>query len=239
MAKRLITQARGAGGPRYLAPSHNYFGAIKLAKASQKLIRGEVMDIVNSVGHSAPLMLVQYENGDVGLMPAALGIRKGEVVFAGPGAPIQPGCVHRLGDVPTGFPVYNIEHTPFDGGKLIRTSGIAAQVVGREGGKVMIKLPSKKIAAFHPNCRAVVGIIAGGGRVEKPWVKGGKHHIARRARGKIHPTVSGVAKNAIDHPFGGSHRRSLGISTTTRRGTPPGRKVGLLWARKTGRGGKK
>jgi len=236
MGKRLITQARGAGGPRYLAPSHRYFGAIKYAKPAENLVRGEVMDIVNSVGHSAPLMVVKYENDRVSLLPAPLGIKKGETVFAGPGAPILPGSVLKLGDIPTGFPVYNIEHTPFDGGKLIRSSGIAAQIVGKEGGKVLIKLPSKKTVSFNPNCRATVGVISGGGRVEKPWVKGGKHHIARRARGKLHPTVSGVAKNSVDHPFGGSHRRSLGISTTTKRGTPPGRKVGLLWAKKTGRG---
>lgn len=236
MAKRLTTQARGAGGPRYLSPSHRYFGAIKLAKPSVKLLRGEVMDLVNSIGHSAPLMIVKYENSDVGLVPAALGVRKGETVFAGPGAPMQPGCVQKLGDVPTGFPVYNIEHVPFDGGKLIRTSGTAAQIVSKEGGKVFVKMPSKQIVAFNPNCRAIIGVIAGGGRVEKPWVKGGKHNIARRARNKLHPHVSGVAKNAIDHPFGGSHRRSLGIPTTTRRGTPPGRKIGLLWPKKTGRG---
>ncbi|MEM4247659.1 MAG: 50S ribosomal protein L2 [Candidatus Nanoarchaeia archaeon] len=239
MAKRLITQARGAGGPRYLAPSHRYFGAIKLAKPSAKLLRGEVMDIVNSVGHSAPLMIIKYENDEVGLLPAALGIRKGDTVFSGPGAPMQPGCVQKLGDIPTGYPVYNIEHVPFDGGRLIRTSGAAAQIVGKEGGQVFVKMPSKKVVAFNPDCRAIVGIVAGGGRVEKPWVKGGKHNIARRARNKLHPRVSGVAKNAIDHPFGGTHRRSLGIPMATRKGTPPGRKIGLLWPKKTGRGGKK
>jgi len=236
MGKRGITQARGAGGPRYRAPSWRYFGAIAFAKPANKLVYGEVIDIVNSVGHSAPLMIVKYENNETALLPAALGLRVGDKVHAGAGAPLLPGNVMKLVQVPTGYPVYNVERIPENGGELIRTSGLAAQVVAKEGTKVILKLPSKKTISLDPNCRAVVGVIAGGGRTEKPWVKGGKHGWARWARNKLHPIVSGVAKNSVDHKFGGTHRRSLGVHTSTRRiGMSAGRKVGLLWPKHTGR----
>ena len=236
MGKRGITQARGAGGPRYRSPSWRYFGAIAYAKPTEALVSGEVIDIVNSVGHSAPLMIIKYENGDTALLPAALGIKVGDRVFAGAGAPLLPGNVLKLAQVPTGYPVYNVERIPENGGELIRTSGLAAQVVAKEAGKVILKLPSKATISLDLNCRAIIGVIAGGGRTEKPWVKGGKHGAARAAKNKLHPIVSGVAKNAVDHKFGGTHRRSLGVHTTTRHGTPPGRKVGLLWPKRTGRG---
>jgi large subunit ribosomal protein L2 len=131
----------------------------------------------------------------------------------------------------------NVERIPHNGPELVRTSGSSATVVGKESGKVLVRLPSKNTILLDPRCRATVGIIAGGGRTEKPWVKAGKKWLALHARGgKVFPKVSGVAQNSVDHPFGGSHRRSLGVQTTTRRwGIPPGRKVGLLAARRTGR----
>ena len=199
------------------------------------MLKGEVIDILHSVGHDAPLMHVKYSDGGEALLPAALGLRKGDFVFAGDDSPKLPGCIRKLNDIPSGYPIYCVEKIPFNGPEFVRTSGIAARIVGKEGGNILIKMPSKRLVAFNPECRAVIGIVAGGGRTEKPWVKGGKHNIARAARNKLHPITSGVAKNSVDHPFGGTHRRSLGIPTTTRRGTPPGRKVGQLWPRRTGK----
>ncbi|MBD3263088.1 50S ribosomal protein L2, partial [Candidatus Woesearchaeota archaeon] len=109
-------------------------------------------------------------------------------------------------------------------------------VIGREEGKVVVRLPSKRVVSFNPDCRATIGIISGGGRRDKPFVKGGKKHIALKARGKLHPKVSGVAMNAKDHPYGGTHRRTKGRPSTTSRHVPPGRKVGLISAKKTGKG---
>jgi len=236
MGKRITSQARGKGGPKYRAPSHNYFGKIVYAGFPNKPIRGEVIDIVNSVGHSAPLMFVEYENGESALLPAPLGIKVGEQVWTGEKAPPKIGCVLKIKDIPTGTNIYNIELRPFDGGKLIRSSGCAAQIVGEESGKILVRLPSNKLIKLNPNCRATIGVIAGGGRIEKPFVKGGKRHIALRARGKLHPIVSGVAKNAVDHPHGGTHRRVKGGPSTVSRNAPPGAKVGLIAPKKTGRG---
>ena len=236
MGTPIIQQRRGKGSPTYRAPSHRYFGEIKYVPYKGKAIRGEVLDIVNSVGHSSPLMLIKYEDENLALLPAPMGIRKGEEVWIGDNAKQKIGSTLKLGEISTGTFVYNIERRPFDGGQLVRTSGTAAQIIGREEGKIMLRMPSKRTVGFNPNCRATIGIVAGVGRKEKPFVKGGKRHVALKARGKLHPHVAGVAMNAKDHPFGGTHRRTKGRATTTSRHAPPGRKVGLIAAKKTGRG---
>ncbi|MEM2874045.1 MAG: 50S ribosomal protein L2 [Candidatus Nanoarchaeia archaeon] len=238
MGKRLIMQARGKGGPRYRAKSHRWLGTIEYPAPAKELLKGEVIEIANSSGHSAPLMIVKYENGDTALLPAPLGIKVGAVVYAGAGAPIEIGNIIPISEIPSGYPINSIERIPYNGPELVRTSGSAATIVGKEAGKVLVRLPSKQTLLLDPRCRATIGVIAGGGRPEKPWVKAGKKFIALRAKGgRIFPRVAGVAMNAVDHPFGGTHRRTKGRPTTTRKwGIPPGRKVGLLGARKTGRG---
>jgi len=237
MGKRLQTQARGKGGPRYRVNSHRFYGKISYPKA-QNLLRGEVLDLIDCPGHSAPLMHVRYENGETVLLPAPVGIKVNDFVWSGEGSGLGLGCTLPLKDIPSGYPVYAIERIPNNGPEFIRAAGSAAVVVGKEKDKVIVRLPSKKEYLFDGRCRATIGVVAGGGRKEKPWVKAGKKAIALAAvGGRIFPRVSGVARNAVDHPFGGTHRRTKGRPTTTRRiGTPPGRKVGLLSARKTGRG---
>ena len=237
MGKRLITQARGAGGPRYRASSHKWFGTITYPAPSSAAIRGEVLDIVHSAGHTAPLAVIRYEDGDEILISAPIGLQKNEIVWSGPGSPASLGCIVPIGEIPSGYPLCNLERIPHNGPELVRTSGSSAVVVGKEGGKVLVRLPSKHTVLLDSRCRATVGVIAGGGRTEKPWVRAGhKYHALHARGGKVFPKVSGVAQNSVDHPFGGSHRRSLGLPTTTRGwGVPPGRKVGLLRARRTGR----
>jgi large subunit ribosomal protein L2 len=233
MGTRIITQNRGKGGPTYTAPSHRYFGQVRYLGAQEKL-RGEVVELVNSVGHSAPLMIVKYEDTQYSLLPAPIGIEKGtEVEFGSKEAKV--GNVLRLGDIPTGSAIYNLEKKPYDGGKLVRSAGSSAFVVGKEGKKVKVKMPSKKLVYFHANCRATIGVVAGGGRSEKPFYKAGNKFKAMKARNKLYPKVCGKAMNACDHPYGGTHRRGRGQPSTISRHAPPGKKVGLIAARRTGK----
>jgi large subunit ribosomal protein L2 len=183
-------------------------------------------------------MIVKYDNNETALLPAPNGIKVRDTVYSGNGAPVKLGCVLPISDIPSGYTIYNLERVPYNGPELVRTAGSAATVVGKEGNMVLVRLPSKKSVLLDPRCRAIVGIAAGAGMTEKPLTKAGKKFLAVRARGgKIFPYTSGVAKNAVDHPFGATHRRTKGRPTTTKGwGIPPGRKVGLLRARKTGRG---
>ena len=236
----MIQQRRGRGTPRYLAPSHRYSGEIGFPMTKDKAIKGEVLDIINSVGHSAPLMIVKYEDEQVNLMPAPMGIKVGQKVSAGKGSPAEVGNVVPLGELSGGIQVCNLESTPFDGGKMVRTSGGAAFVQGLEDKKVGVIMPSKKKKSFHINCRAIVGKISGEGRTVKPMVKAGQKYHAKKAKGKVYPHVRGVAMNATDHPHGGTHSRNAPgggrFSSARRRDMPPGKKVGLISPKKTGRG---
>jgi len=99
----------------------------------------------------------------------------------------------------------------------------------------MVQLPSSKTKRFLPDCRATIGIIAGSGRKEKPFLKAGKRHYAMKAKNKLWPQVSGSSMNSVDHPFGGSSSASKSGPTQASRNAPPGRKVGKIAPKKTGK----
>ena len=240
MGHNLIQQRRGRGGIsiRWNAPSHRYFGEIKYRpyddREKKEIVNGKIVNIVNSVGHSAPLMEVRYETGEKSLLVAPENMHIDQSVVAGSKAEIKNGNVVPLKIVPEGTLVFCLEINPGDGGKLVRCAGAFAKVVSRTEKYVSVKLPSGKIKEFIPECRVTIGTIAGGGRKEKPFVKAGKKYHAMKAKNRLYPIVSGVSMNPIDHPFGcgrGSHK---GRKTIPRRGAPPGAKVGLIRARRTG-----
>ena len=130
--------------------------------------------------------------------------------------------------------INNIELIPGDGGRFARASGTFARIVGKTEEGVMVILPSKKQVTLNPGCKATIGVISGGGRREKPFVKAGKKWHAMRARGRLYPETSAVAMNAVDHPFGSGRGRHIGKPKTPKRNAPPGRKVGQVSARRTG-----
>jgi large subunit ribosomal protein L8e len=98
-----------------------------------------------------------------------------------------------------------------------------------------VKLPSGAKKLIPSTCRAMVGLVAGGGRVEKPLLKAGRAHFKYRAKRNKWPRVRGVAMNPVDHPHGGGNHQHIGHASTTNRNDPPGKKVGLIAARRTGR----
>lgn len=235
MGKTLIQQARGKGGPTYRAPSFRYRGAAKHNRPFAEVLQGHVLDLVHCAGHSAPLALVEYSNGEVCLMLATEGIKVGQTVTSGPQATIEPGNVTQLLDIPEGTMIHNIEAVPGDGGKFVRASGTFAKIVGKFKGDVVVQLPSKKRKSFNPQCRASIGVVAGGGRPEKPFLKAGVKYFKMKAKNKLWPSVSGSAQNAVDHPFGNKRTSRKSKARPCPRNAPPGRKVGMIAARQTGR----
>jgi len=234
MGKRLVQQRRGKGSPTYKSPGFRYKGAVKHSK-DIKDIKGKIIDILCCPGHSSPLTQVLYENGEEVLMIAPEGIRVGDFVSSGAKSPIKPGNTIPLKNIPEGTLVYNIESLPGDRGKFIRSSGTFGKVLSKAGNNVIVKLPSKKEKTFNSKCRANIGVIAGGGRKEKPFLKAGRKYHAMRAKNKLYPMVAGVSMNAVDHPFGGTSSHSKGRPTQSSRNAPPGRKVGKIAPRRTGR----
>ncbi|MFB6192024.1 MAG: 50S ribosomal protein L2 [Haloarculaceae archaeon] len=239
MGRRIQGQRRGRGGPTFRAPSHRYKADLKHRKVEDgDLVTGEVVDIEHDPARSAPIADVAFEDGDRRLVLAPEGIAVGDELQVGVSAEIEVGNTLPLAEIPEGVPVCNVERQPGDGGKFARASGVNAQLMTHDRRAAVVQLPSGEIRRLSPECRATVGTVAGGGRTEKPFVKAGNKYHKARARGGKYPTVRGVAMNAVDHPFGGGGRQHPGKPKSISRDAPPGRKVGDIASRRTGRGGK-
>ncbi|MBT4935766.1 50S ribosomal protein L2 [Candidatus Woesearchaeota archaeon] len=232
MGKRIISQRRGRGTNTYRSPSHRFKGAIR--HPSKDSI-GTITEILHCAGHSAPLMRVSFVTGDTALVAAPYGTKVGDSVTIGSGSEVTRGNVLPLKDIPEGTLIHNIELRPGDGGKLVRSSGTFAKVVAKTDKVVRVVLPSKKEKKFIPNCRAAIGVIAGSGRTDKPFMKAGTRMFKMRARNKLYPKVCGISMNAVDHPFGSGCSHIKGRPTLAPRSAPPGRKVGKIAPRRTGR----
>ncbi len=239
MGKRLQSQNRGKGTPRYTSPTHKRNGAVKYRKfdSSERTdkIVGTIVDILHDPGRSSPIAKVRYDNGEERLILIPEGMKIKDTIECGISAEIKPGNTLPLGEIPEGIPIYNIETIPGDGGKLVRSGGCYAHVITHDTSKTIIKLPSGHMKTLNPMCRATVGVVAGGGRKEKPFTKAGKKYHAMKAKSVLWPKVRGVAMNAVDHPFGGGNTQHAGKPTTISRHTSPGRKVGHIAARRTGK----
>ncbi len=236
MGKSLIQQRRGKGTTTFRAPSHRYRGRVKyvpLNMTKEKTIVGRVVEILHDPGRTAPVARVKFE-GFEKLIIAPEGILVGEEIAIGPNAPIKIGNTLPLAMIPEGSYVYDIEAAPGDGGKFVRAGGAYALVVSREKDKVIVQLPSGELKQFNPMCRATIGVVAGGGRLEKPIVKAGKAYYIAKARNRFWPKPRGVKMNAVNHPHGGKEHH-IGRPSTVSRRAAPGQKVGHIAARRTGR----
>ena len=169
----------------------------------------EVVDLVHSPAHTAPLAKIRFEDGSVGHMGAPDGISVGQKLAFSSKVSLRPGNVTMLNKIPEGTPVCNVEARPGDGGKFARSGGNSAFVDTRMGDKV---------------------------RTEKPIMKAGAAHKRAKARGKLYPTVSGVAMNPVDHPHGGGNHQAVHGPNSVPRTAPPGQKVGHIAPSRTGRG---
>lgn len=234
MGKRLKQQRRGKGSI-YKSPGHKSKGEVshRYESEDEENVKGKVVDIIHDPARSAPVAIIKYEDGERRNVLASEKLKVGDEVELGISAEPEPGNVLPLGEIPEGIPIHNIELRPGDGGKLVRSSGTFAFVVIHNRDSTEIRLPSKEFKTLKPGCRAAIGKVAGGGRIKKPFGKAGKKLKAEKARGKKYPTVSGVSMNAVDHPFGGSAKP--GKPKTVSRHAPPGKKVGSISPRRTGK----
>jgi large subunit ribosomal protein L2 len=192
------------------------------------------MGIEHMPGRTAILARLKTEEGNELLHIASEGMSIGQVVAFTDTTQIQPGNVTIVSKIPEGTPIYNIEGRPNDGGKFVRTAGTAAEVVSHDAERTIVRMPSGKFRNVHPLARATIGLVAGGGRGDKPFLKAGKVYHHMKARGQRWPRVRGVAMNPVDHPHGGGAHNFRGGQTSVARGAPPGRKVGKIAPSRTG-----
>ena len=159
MGKRLIQQRRGRNNTKFNAPSHRFKGKIKYSQ-NLKNDEGIIADLVHDPGRTAPLAKVRLKDNSFILTLAPEGIRIGDKVkFTDNKHDFSIGNVLPIGKIPEGAPIYNIELSPGDGGKLVRAGGSNATVVSHDKVKTVIQLPSGQFKTLDSNCRATVGII--------------------------------------------------------------------------------
>lgn len=231
MGKRIISRRRGSGGI-YSAPSHKYKADVKYLQVNN--IGGVVKSLIHDPGHTSPIAKVELADGRSTFIIANEGLRINQEIFIGENFPAIPGNILPLKIIPEGTRIFNIEKNPGDGGKFVRSAGSSAVIVSKAE-RVVVKLPSGKLKYLLPNCRATIGVVSGGGRKEKPWVKAGKKFHAMRSKARVWPIVSGTAMNPVDHPHGGGGHQHVGKTSSLSHGTPPGRKVGHIAPKRTGK----
>jgi len=229
MGKRIIQQRRGRGGHTYRVRSKA--GAIKTGYPANLEGEWEVIKLVASPGHSAPLAKFANKEGKVFHGFAANLLYVGQKIEYGGN---KPGDISVIGDLKNGTEIFNIESKVSDGGKFIRTGGNAATIIAKEGNVVRVMMPSKKERKFAVTCRATVGRAAGDGRMDKPIMKAGTKFYIMKSKSKLWPRTSAVKMNAIDHPFGSGRGKRV-KSKIAKRNASPGKKVGLIRPRRTGR----
>lgn len=236
MGKRLLVQRRGS--PTFRSPGWKHEGPARyrpfaIEEVYNKVIAGVVTELLHDPGRGCPLARVKFEDGVRMLTVAAEGLAVGQRVYYGADAPPGVGNALPLGKIPEGTMVYNVEVRPGDGGKIARASGTYAVVLAHRGDKTLIQLPSGKVKEVSSHARATIGIVASGGRVEKPMLKAGKMYHLSKSRSFKYPRARGKAMGAYAHPAGGGHHPK-GLTPVSRT-APPGQKVGHIAARRTGR----
>src|SRR5918992_503936 len=168
-------------------------------------IPATVAGIEYDPNRSANIALLHYADGAKAYILAPARLKVGSTVESGPGADIKPGNALPLQNIPTGTLVHNVELKPGQGGKLARGAGTGIQLVGKDEGHGILRLPSGELRRVPLTCRATVGQV---GNVDHENITGGKAGRSRW-RGK-RPTVRGSAMNPVDHPHGGGEGRSRG-----------------------------
>ena len=152
---------------------------------------------------SAHIALLEYEDGEKRYIIAPEGLKIGDVVEAGPHADIKPGNALPLTNIPTGTFIHNVELYPGRGGQLARAAGNAAQLMAKEGGYALLRLPSGELRKVPETCMATIGVV---GNADHENVKIGK--AGRTRHMGIRPTVRGSVMNPCDHPHGGGEGKS-------------------------------
>ena len=246
MGRVIRNQRKGVRGGIFTAHTKHRKGPTQLRALDYAerhgYVRGVVRDIIHDPGRGAPMAKIEFKNAyrfktDKELMVAVEGMYTGQFVYFGKKAKLSVGNVLPVGNMPEGTVCCNVEQHAGDRGLLARSSGDYVTVISHneDTGKSRVRLPSGSKKTIDSDSRAMVGVVAGGGRLEKPILKAGRAYHKYKAKRNEWPKVRGVAMNPVEHPHGGGNHQHIGFSSSCRRDAPPGRKAGLIASRRTGR----
>ena len=192
---KITVRSRG-GGPRRMYRKIDF-------KRTKDGVPARVASIEYDPNRTTRIALIFYADGEKSYILAPAGLKVGDWVQSGTDSEIQQGNNLPLRSIPTGTVVHNLELTPGRGGQLVRSAGVGAQVLSREGEYVLVRLPSGEMRRILLNCRASIGQLSNPDHKNESLGKAGaKRHLGRR------PHVRGVAMNPVDHPHGGGEGRS-------------------------------
>jgi len=154
---------------------------------------------------TAFIALIRYQDGEQAYIIAPQRLKAGDTVIAAERADVKPGNAMPLKSIPVGTIVHNVELKPLKGGQMARAAGSYAQVVGRDGGFVQLRLMSGEVRMVQDVCMATVGAVSNPDNMNENWGKAGRSQwLGRR------PSVRGVAMNPVDHPHGGGEGKTSG-----------------------------
>ena len=172
-------------------------------KRNKDGIPAKVATIEYDPNRTANIALLHYADGEKAYILAPVGLEVGTTVLSGPTADIKPGNAMALKDMPVGTVIHNIELKPGKGAQLVRSAGVSAQLMAKEGKKALLRLPSGEMRFVSIDCKATIGQV---GNVEHGNVVIGKAGRVRHMG--IRPTVRGSVMNPCDHPHGGGEGRA-------------------------------
>ena len=172
-------------------------------KRNKDGIPAKVATIEYDPNRTANIALLHYADGEKAYILAPVGLEVGTTVLSGPTADIKPGNAMALKDMPVGTVVHNIELKPGKGAQLVRSAGVSAQLMAKEGKKALLRLPSGEMRFVSIDCKATIGQV---GNIEHGNVVIGK--AGRKRHMGIRPTVRGSVMNPCDHPHGGGEGRT-------------------------------
>ena len=176
-------------------------------KRDKIYIPGWVKTLEYDPNRTTRIALVVFADGERRYILAPVDLQVGDQVISSDTADIKPGNTLTLGLMPIGTLVHNLEMQAGQGGKLVRSAGTAAQIMGREGDYCQVKMPSGEMRRIHQLCKATVGQLSNPEHINISIGKAGRSRWLG-----IRPTVRGVAMNPIDHPHGGGEGKTSGGS---------------------------
>ena len=172
-------------------------------KRDKRDVEGKVLRLEYDPNRSAYIALVEYADGERRYILAPVGLNVGDTVFASAAADIKPGNALPLQNIPVGTVIHNIELYPGRGAQLVRSAGVAAQLMAKENGMATVRLPSSEMRKVRLDCFATIGQV---GNIDHANVHIGK--AGRKRHMGVRPTVRGSVMNPVDHPHGGGEGKS-------------------------------
>ena len=166
-------------------------------------LEAKVIRLEYDPNRSANIALVEYPDGERRYILAPVGLNAGDTVISSETADIKPGNALPISSIPVGTVIHNIELYPGKGGQLVRSAGVAAQLMAKENGMAQVRLPSGEYRLIRLNCKATIGQV---GNVDYSNIDIGK--AGRKRHMGIRPTVRGSVMNPCDHPHGGGEGKS-------------------------------